>query len=54
MDLNPKTPSKFRSWVYGLWMENTEEHLTYGERPYKIQEYWNSYKYWLKTQYRKL
>jgi len=53
MDLTPKTPSRFRAWVYQLWIENSEEHLTYGESPYKIKEYWAKHKYWLKHQFKK-
>lgn len=43
--------SAFRRWVQELWYQNCEEHLTYGESPYKMQEYWNKYKYWLKREY---
>ncbi len=49
MDL--KDPSAFRLWVQRLWIQNSEEHLTYGEQPYKIQEYWNRYKWWIKREY---
>jgi len=44
--------SPFRLWVQKIWIENTEEHLTYGERPYKIQEYWERYKWWLKREFK--
>lgn len=44
--------SHFRRWVHDIWFRNCEEHLTYGEEPYKIQEYWGRYKYWLKREYR--
>jgi len=44
--------SPFRKWVHNIWIENCEEHLTYGERPYKIDEYWAIYKWWLKRQYK--
>lgn len=43
--------SAFRLWVQKVWYENCEEHLTYGEDPYKLQEYWNKYKWWLKREY---
>jgi hypothetical protein len=33
-------------------MENVEEHLTYGEQPYKIKEYWDRYKFWLKREFK--
>jgi hypothetical protein len=42
----------FRNWVRELWLENCEEHLTYNEEPYKIKEYWNKYKWWLKREYK--
>lgn len=43
--------SSFRMWVQNIWIQNCEEHLTYGEEPYKMREYWNKYKYWLKREY---
>lgn len=48
-----KDPSRFRLWVQKIWMANCEEHLTYGEDPVTIKHYWNTYKYWLKHNYRK-
>jgi hypothetical protein len=42
---------QFRQWVEEVWRENCEEHLTYGEDPYKLQEYWTKYKWWLKREY---
>ncbi len=44
--------SAFRHWVNELWLDNCEEHLTYGEEPYKMKEYWDKYKYWLKREYK--
>ena len=44
--------SSFQRWVQEIWMQNTEEHLTYNENPYTIKEYWDRYKYWLKREYR--
>jgi len=52
MDLKPEYQSQFRLWVQKLWVDNVEEHLTYGEEPYKMQEYWDKYKYWLKREYK--
>jgi len=43
---------KFRNWVREIWMENSEEHLTYGESPYTIKQYWEKYKWWLRREYR--
>jgi hypothetical protein len=51
MDLE-KQPGAFRLWVQRIWYENTEEHLTYGELPYTITEYWTRYKWWLRREYR--
>ena len=46
------TATRFRLWVQDVWYQNCEEHLTFGEEPYKIQEYWNKYKWWLRREYR--
>ena len=50
MDLN--SPSRFRLWVQRLWMENCEERLTYGDEPATIKQYWNTYKWWIKREYK--
>lgn len=51
--MNESKPVKpFKLWVQRIWIENTEEHLTYGELPYTIQEYWTRYKWWLRREYR--
>jgi len=42
----------FRLWVQRIWYENSEEHLTYGELPYTMQQYWSMYKWWLRREYR--
>jgi len=42
----------FRLWVDRLWMENREERLIYCQDPVTIKEYWNTYKYWLKREYK--
>ena len=44
--------SSFRHWVNELWMENREERLTYGQDPATIKQYWDTYKYWLKREYK--
>ena len=44
--------SNFRNWVQEIWMQNCEEHLSFNEKPYKIKEYWEQYKYWLKREYK--
>jgi len=47
-----KSDSKFRAWIKRIWIENTEERLTFNEKSYTIKEYWDRYKYWLKREYR--
>ena len=44
--------STFRMWVQEIWYKNTEEHLTFGEDPYTIKQYWDTYKWWLKREYK--
>ena len=44
--------SAFRHWVNELWLDNCEEHLTFGEDPYTIKQYWDRYKYWLKREFK--
>ena len=44
--------SRFRLWVNEVWRENCEERLTYHQDPATIKEYWNTYKYWLKREYK--
>lgn len=47
-----RLPSAFRMWVNNNWVKNTEERLIYGQKPYTIKEYWNTLKWWLRSQYR--
>jgi hypothetical protein len=49
MDMKPTTA--FRLWVQRIWMDNCDERLTVGEDPVTINQYWNTYKYWLKREY---
>jgi uncharacterized protein CbrC (UPF0167 family) len=42
----------FRLWVQELWYTNCDERLIYGEDPVTIVQYWNTYKWWLKREYR--
>jgi hypothetical protein len=49
---SPPLPSEFRVWVNNNWVENTEERLIYGEKPYTIKEYWTDFKWWLRRKYR--
>ena len=49
MDIKPITA--FRLWVQRIWMDNCDERLTVGEDPVTINQYWNTYKYWLKREY---
>ena len=50
MDIKPDT--RFRLWVQRIWMDNCEERLTVGLNPVTIKQYWDTYKYWLKREYR--
>jgi hypothetical protein len=50
MDIKPATA--FRLWVQRIWMENCDERLTVGQDPVTISQYWNTYKYWLKREYK--
>lgn len=47
-----KPTSAFRVWIYNIWMDNREERLTFNETPATITQYWNTYKWWLKREYR--
>ena len=49
MDIKPI--SGFRLWVQRIWMDNCDERLTVGQDPVTINQYWNTYKYWLKQEY---
>jgi len=42
----------FRNWVRNLWVDNCEERLTYGQDPATINQYWDTYKFWLKREYK--
>ncbi len=47
-----QTISPFRNWVQNLWMDNCEERLIYKQDPVTMQQYWNTYKWWIKREYR--
>ena len=49
---SPQTVSPFRMWVQNLWIDNCEERLVYKQDPVTIQQYWNTYKWWIKREYR--
>ena len=49
---NPQTTSPFRNWVRNLWIENCEERLVYKQDPVTQQQYWDTYKWWIKREYR--
>ena len=44
--------SAFRLWVQNIWFDNCEERLTVGQDPSTIKQYWNSYKWWLRREFR--
>ena len=49
---NLPTVSPFRMWVQNLWIENCEERLVYKQDPVTQQQYWDTYKWWIKREYR--
>jgi hypothetical protein len=49
---NPQIASQFRNWVRNLWIENCEERLVYQQDPVTQQQYWKTYKWWIKREYR--
>jgi hypothetical protein len=49
---SPQTASPFRMWVQRLWMENCDERLVYKQDPVTQQQYWDTYKWWIKREYR--
>jgi hypothetical protein len=44
--------SAFRHWVRELWMTNCDERLTYGQDPATMKQYWDTYKWWIKREYK--
>lgn len=44
--------SRFRLWVQDFYFRNREERLVYNDTAYTIQQYWDTYKWWLKREYR--
>jgi hypothetical protein len=44
--------SAFRHWVRELWMNNRDERLLYGQDPATMKQYWDTYKWWIKREYK--
>lgn len=44
--------SRFRLWVQDFYFQNREERLIYNDTAFTIQQYWDTYKWWLKREYR--
>ena len=42
----------FRQWLHEIWMQNCDEHREYGEPPLTQEQYFKTYKYWLKREYK--
>lgn len=47
-----KPTSKFRLWLQNIWFDNCDEHDSFGELPFTMEEYFNRYKYWLKREFK--
>lgn len=47
-----KQPSRFRTWVNNVWIENCEECQEWKETPPTLKTYWNKYKWWLKREFK--
>ena len=47
-----RTASPFRIWVQNLWMENREERLLFREDSVTMKQYWDTYKWWVKREYK--
>lgn len=45
--------SKFRKWVLDMWGENKEERDKFGLPRLTLIQYVKSYRWWLKSKYRK-
>lgn len=50
-----KKPAPFRIWLQNQWADHQEEILNWTGRPcdYAPQDYFQKYKWWLKTVYKK-
>lgn len=44
--------SPFRGWVHQLWIQNCDEHDQMGQPQYNIRQYWQTYKHWIRREYR--
>lgn len=44
--------SLFRSWVRNLWLENCDEHGDANLPKYSYEEYFQTFKWWLKKEYK--
>lgn len=47
-----KPISHFRIWVQEMWYQHQDECETYHEQAKSATVYWNSYKWWLKREFR--
>lgn len=46
-----KKESEFRRWCRDTWLTNSAELESYNQHPYSFQEYFQKYKYWLKSEF---
>ena len=42
----------FRRWVHELWLQNCDELFEFRMKPYDQKQYWDTYKYWLKREFK--
>jgi hypothetical protein len=42
----------FRNWLEDLWRENCDEHDSWSQPRYTLEEYFSRYKWWLRREYR--
>ena len=41
----------FRQWLHEVWNQNCDEHREYGLPTLTQEQYFKTYKYWLKREY---
>jgi hypothetical protein len=44
--------TEFRAWLRQIWQANCQEREEFNELPLSQKEYFNTFKYWLKREFR--